>query len=1111
MFRKPVLWVALTVVSLLGVALAVHLFPRSMPQVTLEITMDRSAALARASAVSEEHGFGPEGYRQAAAFGGDDGVQSYVELEGGGNEAFAGLLGEKLYSFYTWRVRHFKEKATTETLVVFTPTGEPYGFREKLPEDQPGAALGADEARRIAEAGARGPWGVDLGAFSPLEASQETRPGGRVDHTFVYERAGVEIGEATYRLRLVVSGDRFAELTHYVKIPEAFERRYAEMRSRNDLVASVSNLVVALLYGGGGIVGLFLLLRRRWVVWRPAVPWAAAVAVLLTGAMLSQWPLLWMQYDTAVSATSFAARQIIFGILNGFAFGLLALVCFVTGETLTRRAFPHHGQLWRLWSKDAARSKDVVAGTVGGYLIIGLLLGYLATLYTFAREQLGWWLPSSALSDPNIVANYAPWLLPLAISLQAGFIEEVLFRAIPLAGAVLLGQRFGGKRYWVAGALLLQAVLFGAVHANYPAQPAYARLVEIAIPFVFIGVIYMAFGLLPAIVMHFAFDVFMFSLPLFASSAPGIWVDQGIVVVLTMIPLWVVLWARYRHGPWIEMPDSLRNGAWSPPPEPEVPAAEPQAAPAALLAPRVATGLLVAGALGLVAWLFSAPFEADAPSLRVTKDAAVEAARAGLRERGHDLDESWKELVSVGGDVGPADRFVWQEGGPETYRTVIGSHIEAPHWQVRYARFEGDVAERVEEHAVLVGPDGHVDRVQHLLPEARTGETLSIDDARQRTSETIEAQFDLDPSTLREVSAEPAERPSRRDWSFILEDPAVDVGGEGEARIGVTMAGDEVNDYFRHVHVPEEWARAQEQRDHVTGLAATLASFPVFMGLLAGAVAGLVSWSRGRFARSTFGVAFVGLFAVFALQNLNAWPVVTAGFQTSQSWSSQAFMALAGGLVGAAFQAAFLAVIFGFAHRWLPAGAETPLGTLVLRGVALGAIWAGLSASASTLTPSMAPVWGDLTGAAMAFPTLGTALMAIGGWAMVTTPLLLLVGLAGWLSRGWARVVVLLLAGLCLSGMGGIETIPTWLASGLGTGLVLLLSYRLVLRSQPALLPLATGTMVVLGLVTQITMAPYPGAPLAAVLAIAVVGLLAVGWARRVDRDGRAAAGRPAQ
>ena len=132
MFRKPVFWVAFVVAALVGVAAAVHLFPVAMPFVTLDLKMDREAALAAARDLATRHGWGPEDPRRAAAFRSSEMVQAYVELEGGGNEAFARLLREGRYRPYTWQVRHFREHEPNETLVRFTPEGEPYGFGEKL-------------------------------------------------------------------------------------------------------------------------------------------------------------------------------------------------------------------------------------------------------------------------------------------------------------------------------------------------------------------------------------------------------------------------------------------------------------------------------------------------------------------------------------------------------------------------------------------------------------------------------------------------------------------------------------------------------------------------------------------------------------------------------------------------------------------------------------------------------------------------------------------------------------------------------------------------------------------------------------------------------------------
>ena len=87
----------------------------------------------------------------------------------------------------------------------------------------------------------------------------------------------------------------------------------------------------------------------------------------------------------------------------------------------------------------------------------------------------------------------------LAQALSAGVIEECLFRAIPLAGSTLLYRRFVVQSatrpdppwWWAAATQVLQAVIFGAAHANYPAQPSYARLCELILPSFLFGHLYM--------------------------------------------------------------------------------------------------------------------------------------------------------------------------------------------------------------------------------------------------------------------------------------------------------------------------------------------------------------------------------------------------------------------------------------------------------------------------------------------------------------------------------------------------------------------------------------------------------------------------------------------
>ena len=205
---------------------------------------------------------------------------------------------------------------------------------------------------------------------------------------------------------------------------------------------------------------------------------------------------------------------------------------------------------------------------------------------------------------------------------------------------------------------------------------------------------------------------------------------------------------------------------------------------------------------------------------------------------------------------------------------------------------------------------------------------------------------------------------------------------------------------------------------------------------------------------------------------------------------------------------ALLGLVAGFAHRWLPAGAPTPRATMLLRGAALGAVWAGLTAVVFAAAPSEAPLWSSLASAGGALPWIGTVFEAIRGWAMQTLLLLLLVGLAGALSRGGgarrvASSLLLIVSGPVLFGAGGVQPYSTWLIVGVATGVTLWLSYALVLRFQPSLVPIATAVMAILALTRGAVLGAYPGATVGAALAIVALGAVGLWWTGRLERDTR--------
>jgi len=109
-----------------------------------------------------------------------------------------------------------------------------------------------------------------------------------------------------------------------------------------------------------------------------------------------------------------------------------------------------------------------------------------------------------------------------------------------------------------------------------------------------------------------------------------------------------------------------------------------------------------------------------------------------------------------------------------------------------------------------------------------------------------------------------------------------------------------------------------------------------------------------------------------------------------------------------------------------------------------------------------------------------------------------------------ASSLLLIASGPILYGAGGMQPLSTWLIAGLAMGVTLWLSYALVLRFQPTLVPIATAVMTIFALVREAALGAYPGARVGAVLAMAVLGLVGVWWTGRLERDTRSSEPPPA-
>jgi len=1077
MTRRPAFWVAYAALAAVALATAWRLFPLAIPLVNLDITFSRDEAVAKAEAIAATLKLAPDGAQSAVQFAHDSATQNYVELEGGGKAAFGALVKGDVYAPYWWDVRIFRPGDVAEVTIRFKPDGTPDGVDRRVAEayvrDEATKALDPAAARVLAEKHAVEDWKQDLAPYALLEQSQLTRSSGRVDHAFVYERAE-RLGDARYRLRLSVAGDELIEIEPYVHVPESFERRFRELRSANDTIAGAAAIAAGLFYGlGGCILGVLWLARGRWLLARPALCAGLVVGGLMGAVALSATPAAWFAFDTAQSASTFWLRQagkaLAALVGGGLAYGLV----FMAAESLARRAFPWQPQLWRVWSREAAATRSVLGRTVGGYLFVPLELALVAAFYYATNRWLGWWQPSEVLTDPNILSSAVPALMPIAVSLQAGFMEECAFRAVPLALGALVGAHFGRRRTGIAAAFVLQAIVFGAAHANYPGFPSYSRLVELVVPSLIWAAIFLRFGLLPTILLHALFDLTLFSIPLFLIDAPGAWTQRAAVIGAGLVPMAVVLWRRAGARAWGELPAALKNGAWTPAAALQRRETPMRGAVASRAAAGIQKSLPALGVAGLAAWAACAPMRADVPSLALERGGAEAAADAALRARGVTLGPEWRRLsaVRLASENGQwlQHKFVWREAGPDVYRALVGSTLPPPLWEVRYAMFEGDVAARAEEWRVTVDPGGGVRQVRHALPEARPGARLAKDAALALAERELASRLGIDPSAAKLVAAEESDRPARRDWSFTFTDPRVALGKDGEARTSVTVAGDEIVGAGRYVHVPEPWLRTERERQGRAQIAKAAMALLFVLAGLAALVAGVRSWMRNdcdtRALAVVLAIAVAAAVAALAVE----WPMVAMNLRTTQPVLWQSLLVVCGSLLAAALGALAVALAAGvgvWAARTAPraplAGPLPPWAA----GTAAALFIVGSAALAGRFVPLRAPLWPSLAYESAALPWAAAALEGLRAVPAIGVGLFVLHILdrvtAAWTRRSWlaAAVVVALIGGLIAARAGEAGAA---VAEGIVAGLLAAAVVYWVLRFDARAVPAYLVTVAIAG------------------------------------------------
>ena len=1103
MVKRAYFWVLLTLLSVSGISYFINNYNTAFPALSIDIKMNREMALEKAQNLAEKYDFALDQYRVAVSFDGERNFQTFVEREGGGLDNFRKLYLENIYHPYKWRVRHFQEKNPNELTIWFTPAGKPYSFSRKLSEDTPGVSIDRDSAFSIAIDGIREEWSFDISAYELIDESKKILPSGRVDHSFTFQRSGYTIGKnGSVRLKLTVQGDSLGELLHFPNVPEAFNRRFSEMRSANDTIAFSATVAVFLIYGLlGVVVSIFFLMRERRVLWRKALFWGVIVGFFQVLVQINFFPMMWMEYNTALSESSFMMEMIVQLLLLFVLQSSLYTLSFIAAESLTRKAFPNQLQFWKLWSKDVAPSINVLGQTLGGYLATGIFMFYAIAFYTFVTKNLGWWAPADTNYNPNLLAAYFPWLTSIGISLGAGFWEECLFRAVPLAGAALIGDKFGKRNIFIGIAFVVQAIIFGAAHANYPVQPAYARLIELMIPSFLFGYIYLRFGLLAGIIMHYAYDVVMISLQLFTADVPGIIFQRIMVLMFLFIPLWVILFYRFKSGTWISSLTGKYNLDWEVPlvkenPQEVLPDDNDFVIQSNLITYK---NMLMLGIMGLSLWISTGTFKVDQPKMEITKNEAIHIANKALKDYGFEPDSQWTMETRHNSWEGQNDRFVWQEHGKNAYYKLRGKYLGVPAWEIRYRKYSGDVAQRAEQISCYVNPTGEKTSIRHMLPETRDGGMLNEEEARTMVLDHVLNKYGIEVNMLDELEAKSSKKPNRMDWNFIFEDVTTFKLDEGKLQISVNVSGNRVTGSNRSVFVPEEWKRQEEEKksrwNPVQIILGLVKTFSIAFILMFGAI----RWTKKEFNVKLFLQAFVFLLIIGLIDLWSDMPNLFYQFKTELPYGDQLYqmvlISIVGLLFGSLFKAIVLSASQSMIHYFMPNAKDK---TQIIFGIFIGIFLIGLYSTLNSLYPTLGPKLGYWWPLNDKITLWGQVFNSMSGFINVFIDILSIVLCFSYITQNMTKRLTLggfyiFLIGLSITSQnrGAVEMIYIWvIATIIFTGLYLFI-HKEILRFYPKLIPITAGTITVVSKLTLGFPNLYSGQLAGACIGSAVVALFA--------------------
>ena len=306
------------------------------------------------------------------------------------------------------------------------------------------------------------------------------------------------------------------------------------------VLARLSNVVMFVLL----LSALLLLVLKPAAIsvdWKFGLAASGVLVALKALSLLNSIPLMWYYYPDTHSKAVYFLMSLVNGLTDALSGGLQIFAFGSLGELLARHVWDTKIPLINGFKNRVITLRTAAPVFIVGYSAGFIFLGYITVFYLCGEKLLHIWMPASAAYS-NMLDTLMPFLYPMTVATSASLNEEFVFRLLAISYFMRIA-----RPKWVA--LLVPALIWGFAHSTYYVFPAYVRGIELTIYGIFLGVLFLRYGLETVIIAHFVIDACLAGMPLFTSGNLYFMISGVAVIAAAFLPLGIIWYFVEKRKP----------------------------------------------------------------------------------------------------------------------------------------------------------------------------------------------------------------------------------------------------------------------------------------------------------------------------------------------------------------------------------------------------------------------------------------------------------------------------------------------------------------------------------------------------------------------------------